>query len=97
HYLESGAEPDRAVRYARRAAAAAEARFAHGAAADLWARAVEALRAQGPGATRDRLEAEIAAIRAGALAGQVVAARERRLAAIADARAFGDVRLLARV
>ncbi|GAA1883024.1 BTAD domain-containing putative transcriptional regulator [Actinomadura bangladeshensis] len=97
HYLESGAEPDKAVRYARRAAAAAEARFAHGAAADLWARAVEALRTQGPGATRDRLEAEIAAIRAGALSGHVVAARERRLAAIADARAFGDVRLLARV
>ncbi|NKZ05007.1 AAA family ATPase, partial [Actinomadura latina] len=36
HYLESGADPDRAVRYARRAAEAAEARFAHGAAADLW-------------------------------------------------------------
>ncbi|MEU5988596.1 BTAD domain-containing putative transcriptional regulator [Spirillospora sp. NPDC047418] len=97
HHLESGTDPDGAVRYARRAAAAAEARFAHGAAAELWARAVETLRAQGPGATRDRLEAEIAAIRAGALAGQVVAARERRLAAIADARAFGDVRLLARV
>jgi DNA-binding SARP family transcriptional activator len=97
HYLESGADPDKAVRYARRAAAAAEARFAHGAAADLWARAVETLRAQGPDATRDRLELEIAAIRAGALAGQVVAARDRRLAAIADARALGDVRLLTRI
>ncbi|MER7547715.1 ATP-binding protein [Actinomadura sp.] len=97
HYLESGAEPDKAVRYAKRAAAAAEARFAHGAAADLWARAVDTLRARGPGATRERLEAEAAAIRAGALAGQIVAARERRLAAIADARAFGDVRLLARI
>ncbi len=38
-----------------------------------------------------------AAIRASALSGQVVAARDRRLAAIADARAFGDVRLLARI
>ncbi|NVI91046.1 hypothetical protein HUX53_28185, partial [Actinomadura sp. BRA 177] len=55
------------------------------------------LRAQGPGATRDRLESEAAAIRASALSGQVVAARDRRLAAIADARAFGDVRLLARI
>ncbi|MFG2014054.1 BTAD domain-containing putative transcriptional regulator [Actinomadura geliboluensis] len=97
HYLESGADPAKAVRYARRAAAAAEARFAHGAAADLWARAVGALRAQGPAATGERLAAEAAAIRAGALSGQVVAARERRLAAIADARAFGDVRLLARI
>jgi DNA-binding SARP family transcriptional activator len=97
HYLESGADPAKAVRYARLAAAAAEARFAHGAAAELWARAVEALRAQGPATTRDRLAAEAAAIRAGALSGQVVAARDRRLAAIADARAFGDVRLLARI
>ncbi|NDU72926.1 AAA family ATPase [Actinomadura sp. DSM 109109] len=95
HYLESGTEPDRAVRYARRAAAAAEARFAHGAAADLWVRAVETLRAQGPEAVRDRLEAEAAAIRSSALAGQIVDARARRIDAIADARALGDVRLLA--
>ncbi|MGI5415893.1 BTAD domain-containing putative transcriptional regulator [Actinomadura luteofluorescens] len=97
HYLESGTDPDKAVRYARRAAAAAEARFAHGAAADLWVRAVETLRARGPEATRDRLEAEAAAIRASALAGQIVDARARRIAAIADARALGDVRLLARI
>ncbi|QXJ25077.1 AAA family ATPase [Actinomadura graeca] len=97
HYLESGADPGKAVRYARLAAEAAEARFAHGAAASLWARAVETLRAQGPDATRERLETEVAAIRATALSGDVVAARERRLAAIADARASGDVRALARV
>ncbi|WP_067461796.1 AfsR/SARP family transcriptional regulator [Actinomadura macra] len=97
HYLESGADPGKAVRYARLAAEAAEARFAHGAAAALWVRAVETLRAQGPDATRDRLETEVAAIRATALAGDVVAARRRRLAAIADARALGDVRLLARI
>ncbi|WP_433468241.1 BTAD domain-containing putative transcriptional regulator [Spirillospora sp. CA-128828] len=97
HYLEAGTDPARAVRYARRAAAAAEARYAHAAAADLWVRTVETLRAQGPEATRDRLEAEAAAIRSTALAGQVVDARDRRRAAIADARAFGDVRLLARI
>ncbi|TDB96530.1 AfsR/SARP family transcriptional regulator [Actinomadura sp. 7K534] len=97
HYLEAGTDPDRAVRYARRAARAAEARFAHGTAADLWVRAVETLRGQGPGAARDRLAAEVAAIRATALAGNVVDARDRRLAAIADARASGDVRLLARI
>ncbi|MEV5825356.1 BTAD domain-containing putative transcriptional regulator [Spirillospora sp. NPDC052242] len=97
HYLESGAEPDRAVRYARLAAAAAEARFAHGPAADLWVRAAETLRARGPDAARDRLEAEVAAIRACGLSGDVMQARDRRLQAIADARALGDVRLLARV
>ncbi|TDC92727.1 BTAD domain-containing putative transcriptional regulator [Actinomadura sp. 7K507] len=97
HHLESGTDPDGAVRYARRAAQAAEARFAHRTAADLWVRVVETLRAQGPGAARDRLEAEAAAIRASALAGHVVDARDRRLAVIADARAFGDVRLLARI
>ncbi|MUN40156.1 AfsR/SARP family transcriptional regulator [Actinomadura litoris] len=97
HYLESGTDSGKAVRYARLAAEAAEARFAHAAAADLWVRAVETLRARGPEATRDRLEAEVSAIRASALAGDVVAARRRRQAAIADARALGDVRLLARV
>ncbi|TDB85390.1 ATPase [Actinomadura sp. KC216] len=97
HYLESGADPAKAVRYARRAAEAAEARFAHGTAAGLWVRVVETLRAQGPGATRERLAAEVCAIRASALAGNVVDARDRRLAAIADARALGDVRLLARI
>ncbi|MFD0899835.1 BTAD domain-containing putative transcriptional regulator [Actinomadura sediminis] len=97
HYLESGAEPDRAVRYARLAAAAAEARFAHGQAADLWVGAAETLRARGPDAARDRLETEVAAIRACGLAGDVMQARDRRLRAIADARALGDVRLLARV
>lgn len=97
HYLEAGTDPDKAVRYAGRAAAAAEARFAHAAAADLWVRAADMLRARGPGATRERLEAEIAAIRSSALAGQVVNARKRRMAAIADARAAGDVRLLARI
>ncbi|WUH96683.1 AAA family ATPase [Spirillospora sp. NBC_00431] len=97
HYLESGADPAKAVRYARRAAEAAEARFAHGTAAALWVRVVETLRAEGPEAIRDRLGAEVSAIRATALAGNVVDARERRLAAIADARALGDVRLLARI
>ncbi|MDL4818052.1 ATP-binding protein [Actinomadura opuntiae] len=97
HYLESGTAPDRAVRYARLAAEAAEARYAHRVAADLWVRAAETLRARGEGAARERLEIETAAIRATALAGQVVDARDRRRRAIADARALGDVRLLARI
>ena len=97
HYLEAGTDPDKAVRYARRAARAAEARFAHAAAADLWVRVVDTLRSQGPGATPDRLEAEVSAIRATALSGDVVAARKRRRDAIGEARALGDVRLLARI
>ncbi|WP_433326164.1 BTAD domain-containing putative transcriptional regulator [Spirillospora sp. CA-294931] len=97
HYLEAGSAPDKAVHYARLAAEAAEARFAHRAAFELWVRAAETLRAQGEGTVRERLEAEIAAIRSGALAGEVVEARERRQHAIADAQALGDVRLLARV
>ncbi|MEU8796841.1 BTAD domain-containing putative transcriptional regulator [Spirillospora sp. NPDC048819] len=97
HYFESGADPAKAVRYARLAAEAAEARFAHRLAADLWVRAAETLRAAGPAGTRERLETEVAAIRASGLAGDVVKARARRLRAIAEARTFGDVRLLARV
>ncbi|MFC6881140.1 MULTISPECIES: ATP-binding protein [Actinomadura] len=97
HYLESGAEPAKAVRYARLAAEAAEARFAHRAAAGLWTRAADTLRDRDPEATRERLELEVSAIRACALAGEVVRSRERRRLAMADARAHGDVRLLARV
>ncbi|QKG26263.1 BTAD domain-containing putative transcriptional regulator [Actinomadura verrucosospora] len=97
HYLESGTAPGPAVRYARLAAEAAEARYAHRLAADLWAGAAETLRSRGGGATGERLELEAAAIRATALAGHVVDARDRRRRAIADARAFGDVRLLARI
>ncbi|GAA3949007.1 BTAD domain-containing putative transcriptional regulator [Actinomadura viridis] len=48
HHLEAGgADPAKAVRYARLAAEEAESRFAHRAAADLWIRAVDALRAAG--------------------------------------------------
>ncbi|MEW2352787.1 BTAD domain-containing putative transcriptional regulator [Spirillospora sp. NPDC029432] len=95
HHLETGgADPGKAVRYARLAAEAAEARFAHRAAADLWIAASGTLRAQGGGAW---LEPEAAAIRAAALAGDVVEARARRSAALGPARAFGDARLLARV
>ncbi|MFB4315425.1 BTAD domain-containing putative transcriptional regulator [Actinomadura sp. 21ATH] len=95
HHLEAGgADPGKAVRYARLAAEAAEARFAHRAAADLWIAASETLRAQGGGAW---LEPEAAAIRAAALAGDVVEARARRSAALGPARASGDARLLARV
>ncbi|RKS74839.1 transcriptional regulator [Actinomadura pelletieri DSM 43383] len=97
HYLESGGNPAKAVRYARRAAEAAEARYAHRTAADLWIRVVETLRAEGPEAIGDRLAAEVSAIRACALAGNIMDAREWRLASIADARAYGDVRLLARI
>lgn len=97
HYLESGADPAKAVRYARLAAEAAEARFGHRQAADLWVRAADTLRAREAAPARELLELEAAAIRASGLAGEVVKARERRRRAVADARAFGDVRLLARV
>ncbi|MEU5878528.1 BTAD domain-containing putative transcriptional regulator [Spirillospora sp. NPDC047279] len=97
HYLAAGDDPAKAVRYARLAADAATARFAHGTAAGLLVRAADHLRAERPEAVRELLETEIAAIHASALSGRVVAARERRRRAIAEARAFGDVRLLARV
>ncbi|MGK5555521.1 ATP-binding protein [Actinomadura kijaniata] len=95
HHLEAGTDPDRAVRYARLAAEAAEGRFAHATAADLYERAADTLRARGR--TGEALEIEAAAIRACALAGRVVRARERRLRAVAEARALGDLALLARV
>ncbi|GAA2458525.1 BTAD domain-containing putative transcriptional regulator [Actinomadura vinacea] len=101
HHLEhleaGGADPARAVRYTRLAAEAAEARFAHRAAADLWGRAADALRARGDGAVRDRLVLEERAIRSAALAGDVVEARERRRSALSAARSTGDADLLARV
>ncbi|XVQ13424.1 BTAD domain-containing putative transcriptional regulator [Spirillospora sp. CA-255316] len=103
HHLEhlegggAGADGGVAVRYARAAAEAAEARFAHRAAADLWSRAADALRARGDGAARDRLGLEARAIRSGALAGDVFEARERRGRALGAARSLGDADLLARV
>ncbi|MFI0444705.1 BTAD domain-containing putative transcriptional regulator [Actinomadura sp. 6N118] len=97
HFLAAGDDPAKAARYARLAAKAAEARFAHGTAAELLVQAADLLRAQGPESMRDLLETEVAAIHASALAGLVVAARERRWRAMAEARAFGDVRLLGRI
>ncbi|RFU38802.1 hypothetical protein DZF91_25755, partial [Actinomadura logoneensis] len=62
-------------------------------AAELWDRAASAL---GPGRVRERLELEIRAIRASALAGAVVPSRARRARCVAEARALGDVELLTR-
>ncbi|MEV5571414.1 BTAD domain-containing putative transcriptional regulator [Spirillospora sp. NPDC052269] len=93
HYLEAGTDPERAVRYATLAAGAAEARFAYASAAELWDRAASAL---DTGRVRERLELEIRAIRAFALAGAVVPSRERRARCVAEARALGDVELLTR-
>ncbi|MFC5180898.1 AfsR/SARP family transcriptional regulator [Actinomadura harenae] len=93
HYLEAGTGADRAVRFAELAAAAAEARFAYASAAELWDRAASAL---GSGRVRERLELEIRAIRASALAGAVVPSRARRGRCVAEARALGDVELLSR-
>ncbi|MFP3963137.1 BTAD domain-containing putative transcriptional regulator [Actinomadura fulvescens] len=97
HFLAAGDQPAKAVHYARLAADAAAARFAHGTAADLLVRAADQLRAQCPESVREILDLEAAAIHASALAGLVVAARERRVRAMAEARAFGDVRLLGRI
>ncbi|MQY02730.1 AfsR/SARP family transcriptional regulator [Actinomadura macrotermitis] len=93
HYLEAGTDAAKAVRYARAAAEEAEARFAHGAAGDLWCRAADIPGVPAP----ERLELDIRAIRASALGGDLVPARLRRLRAIAEARALGDPDLLARV
>ncbi|WP_395106988.1 BTAD domain-containing putative transcriptional regulator [Actinomadura sp. SCN-SB] len=97
HHLESRADPAKAVRYARSAAEAAEARFAHRVAADLWIRAADLMRGEGREALRDRLELEAAAIRSQALAGDVVEGRERRRRALRAARELGDIELISRV
>lgn len=93
HYLEAGTDPERAVRYATLAAVAAEGRFAYAAAAELWDRAASVL---ATGRVRERLELEIRAIRASALAGAVVPSRARRARCVAEARALDDVELLSR-
>ncbi|MCP2338783.1 BTAD domain-containing putative transcriptional regulator [Actinomadura rupiterrae] len=109
HYLAAGTDPDRAVRFATLAASAAEARFAYASAAELWERAAAALAtATGPTfatpsdaagrdvRARERLELEIRGVRAAALAGAVVPSRARRARCVAEARALGDMELLAR-
>ncbi|WP_438295846.1 BTAD domain-containing putative transcriptional regulator [Streptomyces sp. HUAS TT7] len=92
HFLSAGdrASAPRAARYARAAAEQAAWRFAHREAARLWQQALTAHDRSGVHDERTRLGLVMGTIRALALAGDVVAARERRNAAIADAEKLGD-------
>ncbi|GGT85341.1 BTAD domain-containing putative transcriptional regulator [Streptomyces violascens] len=92
HFLAAGdrASAPRAARFARAAAEQAAWRFAHREAARLWQEAVAAHDRSGVHDERTRLELVMGTIRALALAGDVVTARERRNAAIADAEKLGD-------
>ena len=97
HFLAAGdrASAPRAARYARAAAEQATWRFAHHEAARLWQEAVAAHDRSQVHDERTRLSLIMGMIRALALAGDVVTARERRNAAIADAEKLGDPALTA--
>ncbi|MFE3521366.1 BTAD domain-containing putative transcriptional regulator [Streptomyces sp. NPDC059161] len=97
HFLAAGdrASAPRAARYARAAAEQATWRFAHHEAARLWQEAVAAHDRSQVHDERTRLGLIMGMIRALALAGDVVTARERRNAAIADAEKLGDPALTA--
>ncbi|MFD7170035.1 ATP-binding protein [Streptomyces violascens] len=92
HFLAAGdrASAPRAARYARAAAEQAAWRFAHREAARLWQEALAAHDRSGVHDERTRLGLIMGTIRALALAGDVVSARERRNAAITDAEKLGD-------
>ncbi|MDX6743509.1 BTAD domain-containing putative transcriptional regulator [Actinocorallia sp. A-T 12471] len=101
HHLAAGTRLDRAVVHASRAAEAAEARFAHRAAVELWASALEAHTRTG-GAVAGRMELTARLVRALVLAGDVMTARVRRdeaVAALEDLAKAGptEVELAARV
>lgn len=97
HFLAAGdrASAPRAARYARAAAEQATWRFAHREAARLWQEAVAAHERSQVHDERTRLGLIMGTIRALALAGDVVSARERRNAALADAEKLGDPALTA--
>ncbi|MEU1815913.1 BTAD domain-containing putative transcriptional regulator [Streptomyces roseifaciens] len=92
HFLAAGdrATASRAATYARAAAEQAQRRFAHREAVRLWQAALEAHDRSGSGGGRQRLELVMGMVRALALAGDVVAAREQRGAAVEAAEGIGD-------
>lgn len=92
HFLAAGdrATASRAATYARAAAEQAQRRFAHREAVRLWRAALEAHDRSGSGGGRQRLELVMGMVRALALAGDVVAAREQRGAAVEAAEGIGD-------
>lgn len=92
HFLAAGdrATASRAATYARAAAEQAQRRFAHREAVRLWRAALEAHDRSGSADERGRLELLMGMVRALALAGDVVAAREQRGAAVQAAEEFSD-------
>ncbi|KNB54219.1 hypothetical protein AC230_03530 [Streptomyces caatingaensis] len=92
HFLAAGdrATAPRAAAYARAAAEQAQRRFAHREAVRLWRAALEAHDRSGSADERGRLELVMGMVRALALAGDVVAAREQRGTAVEAAERFGD-------
>ncbi|MEO3783156.1 BTAD domain-containing putative transcriptional regulator [Actinocorallia sp. B10E7] len=97
HHLASGTRPDRAAHHARRAAEAAEARFAHRTASELWTQALDAHDRSGAGGPAERLGLVARLVRALALAGDLIQARERRAEVLDALRDLGDPELTARV
>ncbi|ROO83652.1 transcriptional regulator [Actinocorallia herbida] len=101
HHLAAGTRLDRAVVHASRAAAAAETRFAHRAAVDLWESALEA-HTRIDGDVSGRMELMARLVRALVLSGDVMKARIRReeaVPALAELAGAGpaDAELAARV
>ncbi|GAA0968157.1 BTAD domain-containing putative transcriptional regulator [Actinocorallia libanotica] len=97
HHLAAGTRLDKAVRYAAKAAEAAEAHFAHRTASHLWTQALDAHDRSGPSDPRARLELVARLVRALALSGDLMAARARRDEVLDTLRGIGDPELTARV
>ncbi|GAA2733902.1 BTAD domain-containing putative transcriptional regulator [Actinocorallia aurantiaca] len=97
HHLASGTRPDRVAHHARRAAEAAEARFAHRRASELWSQALDAHDRSGTADPRARLDLVARLVRALALSGDLVQARIRRGEVLDALRELGDPELTARV
>lgn len=97
HFVAAGADPAKAARYCRLAAAQAEGRFAYHEAARLWEQAIACLDQTGAPAPQDRLELVLSLVRALSHTGRLAQARSWRRDAVLAALPLGDPLLLARV
>ncbi|MEO3783154.1 BTAD domain-containing putative transcriptional regulator [Actinocorallia sp. B10E7] len=97
HHFAAGRRLDRVTRHASRAAEAAEARFAHRTAAQLWIQALDAHDRSGADDPRARLELVARLIRVMIMAGELMGARDRLSGVLGELRRLGDPELTARV
>ncbi|MCD0453530.1 AAA family ATPase [Actinocorallia sp. API 0066] len=96
HHLAAGTDLARAAHHAARAAEAAERRFAHPTAVELWTSALDAhTRAEGD--PRQGMELTARLVRALVLSGEFMPARELRQGALPTLRELDDPELTARV